>query len=481
MFRAWKAFAAVALLVGCDTGGLKVESVATGIQRPSQVAVYLSVRDGERPLTDLTPASFVVFEDGQRLDAGQVELSLLDRDVAAVHHTVLLIDTSGLTAADAELVTHAVEAFVNTVSASQAISVYSFDGSATLRPLGEVVRASPAGETPFATKNASNKTEGKQDSGKPRESQTSSDKSEAAKREAGKPEKAKPESRKQETADATKGKTGKAEVSEASKPESKTAPLKLAELVSEHTDPSRDLNGAVLRGLQELETALSRADKPVRVGTLVVFMRGSDLAGRVNPAELDAALDNSHAAIVAIAVGADQTLRPEHIGRDGVFRLPTLEKLDQAFETAADRVLAIEHSHYLVAYCSPARAGERKLRIEVRTVGARGEPISGNFETSFDARGFTSGCNAKAPPEFVVTLAPGRRGQIPAALPQGVEAPPKPEQKPNEEAETKPKQEPEPKTKQEPEPKTKAPKRAPAAKPRPATPQPQAPPSDFEP
>ena len=343
--------------LGCG-GGLNVEPVATGVQRPSQVAVYLSVRDDQRPVTDLTTGSFVVFEDGQQLDAGQVELTLLDRNVAATHHTVLLVDTSALGAADAGGISRGVELFAEKVSKSQSVGIYAFDGSTQLRPLGKVARGGSID---------SSKTNGSDHAG------------------AG------------------------------------PSRLQLAGLGAAPSDPSRDLNGALLRGLEELDTALSGAERPVRVGTLVVFTRGPDLAGRVSAEQLDAALERTHAALVTISVGNGRGLRLDRMGRDGVVSVPTLTRVERAFEQGADRVAALEHSHYLLAYCSPSRAGERKLRVEVRTLGAKGESVTGSFETAFDARGFSSGCDPKAAPQFVVTLAPGAEGPIPAALPQGVE------------------------------------------------------------
>jgi len=342
---------ALALSIFSCGGGLNVEPVATGVQRPSQVAVYLSVRDEQRPVTDLTTGSFVVFEDGQQLDSRQVELSILDRDVGATHQTVLLVDTSALSPADARGIAHGVELFTDKVSKSQAVSVFAFDGSPQLKPLAKVPRAgSTAG-----------------------------------------------------------GDAG-------------TAPIDVSKLAATPSDPSRDLYGALLRGLEELDTALSSAERPVRVGTLVVFTRGPDLAGRVSVEQLDAALERTHAELVAISVGNARGVRLEQIGRDGVVSVPTLTHVERAFEQGADRVAALEHSHYLLSYCSPARAGERKLRVEVRTQGAKGQSVSGAFETAFDARGFSSGCDPKAPPQFVVTLAPGVEGPIPAALPAGVDA-----------------------------------------------------------
>ena len=53
--------ACVALLLGslgtgCSLfGGVHVENVATGAQRPANVALYVAVSDGSEPVTDLEP------------------------------------------------------------------------------------------------------------------------------------------------------------------------------------------------------------------------------------------------------------------------------------------------------------------------------------------------------------------------------------------------------------------------------------------
>src|SRR5688572_16049975 len=60
------------------TGGMQVESVAHQAQRPSNVAVYLSVQNNGRPQTELQADNFKVYEDGLVLDSTQVQLTLLD-------------------------------------------------------------------------------------------------------------------------------------------------------------------------------------------------------------------------------------------------------------------------------------------------------------------------------------------------------------------------------------------------------------------
>jgi hypothetical protein len=75
--------------------GLAVKSVATSVQKPSNVALYLSVSDGDKPITDLTEQNFQILENGQPVDPEQSGLTLLDRKQVAVHRVLLLVDMSG--------------------------------------------------------------------------------------------------------------------------------------------------------------------------------------------------------------------------------------------------------------------------------------------------------------------------------------------------------------------------------------------------
>src|SRR5262245_33799776 len=81
----------LASLPGCTLlGGLRVDPVATSSQKPSNVALYMTVADGDKAVTGLTEASFKVYEDGQLLSPAQTQQTLLPRDVAAVHRALLL-------------------------------------------------------------------------------------------------------------------------------------------------------------------------------------------------------------------------------------------------------------------------------------------------------------------------------------------------------------------------------------------------------
>ncbi len=164
-------------------------------------------------------------------------------------------------------------------------------------------------------------------------------------------------------------------------------------------DTSRNLNGAVLAGLGKLDAALSQSGKVVRVGTLVVFASGPDVAGRVERDKVHDAVWESNYDVLGVAIG-EQADAVEDLARRGLVRAQSADTLPIAFEEVASRAL---EKHYLVSYCSPARAGTRRLRLEVSYTNKEGEEHHGDFETDFSAKGFGPGCNPQVTPRFTLT------------------------------------------------------------------------------
>jgi hypothetical protein len=176
--------------------------------------------------------------------------------------------------------------------------------------------------------------------------------------------------------------------------------LKLAKLPT--PDPSRDLNGAIVAGLEELDARLAAEGKPVELGTLVVFARGPDLAGRVSAEALEEVLTSSQAGIIGIGVEAETPYLD--FAQNGVFRAGNPEETPNAipiaFEEAASRIMKVYRRYYLVAYCSPSRGGKPKARIEVSFKGEDGKERRGESTFDFDAADFTDGCDPETPPRF---------------------------------------------------------------------------------
>lgn len=164
-------------------------------------------------------------------------------------------------------------------------------------------------------------------------------------------------------------------------------------------DPSRNLHGAVVLGLKKLDMALAQSGKVIRVGTLVVFASGPDVAGRVDSDDAHDAVWASPYDVIGVGV-AEHADAVEHVARRGLIRAQAPDTLPIAFEEAADQAIAELDKHYVVSYCSPARAGERRLRLEVSHTNKDGEEHRGDFELDFDAKGFGPGCSSQTVPRF---------------------------------------------------------------------------------
>jgi hypothetical protein len=166
-------------------------------------------------------------------------------------------------------------------------------------------------------------------------------------------------------------------------------------------DESRDLFGAVLKGVKELDVRMMQQKKPVHVGTLVVFARGPDLAGRVSELQAEEALENKSYDVIGIGLGED-TPYLDGLAEAGVLRSHSPDTLPITFEDAAALVMKTRGKYYLLAYCSPGRAGTRALRIDVRYTTKDNDERHASYYYEFDAQGFGPGCNPDTQPRFVV-------------------------------------------------------------------------------
>ena len=311
------------LAAGCGLfKQLEVDSPGNWVQKPSNVAVALSVSDGDTPITDLTEQSFAIYENEQLVSTDDSKQVLLDRELAAHFRTLLLVDmSSAKDEATRTRVARGVASFVEAVRKTQAVSVYAFDGSADLAAIGEFAR----------------------------------------------------------------GEEGPKELPA------------LAGYASR--DPSRNLNGAVKRGLDELGARLMTQQKSVRIGTLVVVTAGPDKAGRQSAEQLQQAVDGSPYQILVVAVGNENAYDVSAISRSGTLWAPSLAGLGPTLADAASKVGDLMERHYLLSYCSPARAGVRRVRIEVTRIGTEGDERKGNIEFEIDSTGFGPGCDSSTPPK----------------------------------------------------------------------------------
>jgi hypothetical protein len=170
-------------------------------------------------------------------------------------------------------------------------------------------------------------------------------------------------------------------------------------------DPSTNLNGAIVKALDELDGALGKATQPLKFGTLVVFTDGTDRAGRVKEDEMEQHIREKPFDVFAIGLGAE--MKPEQlqrIGKSGTAMAADKNAIVKAFDDVGARVEARTKSYYLLSYCSPSRAGKHQVRIEAVYQDAQGKSQeTGSLRSDFDATGFAPGCDPNTPPSFDVT------------------------------------------------------------------------------
>jgi hypothetical protein len=311
-------------LAGPGCAGLRLELHNQSVEKPSNVAVYFSVetRDGG-PVAGVPADAFRIYEDGQLISAFESKQTILNPEVAVVHHILLLMDLSGSITESGSLpgLTAAAAAFAERILRTHPVGVFGFDGGPKLIPVVDFT---------------------------------------------------------------TQSRSVQAGISALSARKAK--------------DPSTNLHGAVVEALGVLDDRMSRSTQPLRFGTLVVFTDGTDRAHRVSEKDMLRAIKASSVNVFAIGLGVEIGERQlQRLGRDGFVRASDLGVLGQAFDEVATRIEAAGRKFYLLSYCSPARAGKRRLRIEFEREGARG-----SLEQDFQADGFVPGCDPKQKPRFPV-------------------------------------------------------------------------------
>lgn len=129
-------------MAGC--AGLRLTLVEAAHQQPSNVAMFFTVdtRDGE-PLAGLTAADFRIYEDGQLVSPDESKQTIVNREVAAEHYTLLLVDMSGSVTEsdDVPLIVGAAREFASSLEGYQQVAVYAFDGSEDIHRIQPFARS----------------------------------------------------------------------------------------------------------------------------------------------------------------------------------------------------------------------------------------------------------------------------------------------------------------------------------------------------
>lgn len=166
-------------------------------------------------------------------------------------------------------------------------------------------------------------------------------------------------------------------------------------LPSETADPSTNLNGAVTQGLRILEDRRSvvEAQRVIYAPALAIFTDGTDRASRVSRTAALEAARLSDSAIFAVGLGSeiDEGYLRQLATRGSVALADEVDDLTEAFAEIGRSISAQANSHYVLAYCSPRRAGTHELTLSLKG-------FTGQFKATFDASGFSGGCS---PEDFI--------------------------------------------------------------------------------
>lgn len=154
-------------------------------------------------------------------------------------------------------------------------------------------------------------------------------------------------------------------------------------------DNSTNLNGAVIQALDALD-ARAAQEKTIewKDSALVLFTDGTDQAGRVTQFNAFERARGTSSHVFSVGLGGEveaSTLLA--FGKDGYWPAGKAEELGDAFAAIASKVTGLANRFYLLEYCSPKRSGTHTLKI-VATDGS----LIGGLSRTFDATGFTSGC-----------------------------------------------------------------------------------------
>jgi len=162
---------------------------------------------------------------------------------------------------------------------------------------------------------------------------------------------------------------------------------------------STNLNGAVLRGLADLDEidadALAQGIE-FRSLTLVTFTDGSDQAGTTAMEEVQERLgeieESGRRRYRAFTIGLGSEINVQALGElgpDGTVFAQGIGDLTPQFELIAQAVADVANSFYFLSYCSPKQDGSglHSLTVRVRTQGVVAEEV---YEFSADY--FSGGC-----------------------------------------------------------------------------------------
>lgn len=156
-------------------------------------------------------------------------------------------------------------------------------------------------------------------------------------------------------------------------------------------DNSTNLNGAIQQGVDLVDQRMQdgAASGIAQAGALVIFTDGTDQANRVPASAALTAVEESSIAFYSIGLrGEIDEAFLSTIGKSGSAFADNSESLLAEFSGIGGQIEALANSFYVLAYCSPRRAGvSNQLTIRVDLEGRQAAAT-----TTYPAVNFTGGC-----------------------------------------------------------------------------------------
>jgi len=159
-------------------------------------------------------------------------------------------------------------------------------------------------------------------------------------------------------------------------------------------DPSTDLYGAVIKSTAIAEGLIAQnaQDTGIVAASVVLFTDGTDQASRFSEQSALDAVENANTNISFFTIGLGAEIDADilsDIGKTASVVAANSAELESTFNQISARVSEQANSFYLFEYCTPKRdgSGENNLVIQL-TDGS----LQGAVQTSFNATGFTGGC-----------------------------------------------------------------------------------------
>lgn len=160
-------------------------------------------------------------------------------------------------------------------------------------------------------------------------------------------------------------------------------------------DPSTDLYGAIIKSADVAQTIISDLENEdiFAAVSVVLFTDGTDQAARYTEQQAQSAVVNADEDVSFFTIGLGSEIDEEvlsEIGTSGSVFANESSELESVFSEISNDVSEQANSFYLFEYCSPKRDGSGMNNLVIQVIdGDR----NGIVQTSFDATGFTSGCN----------------------------------------------------------------------------------------